>query len=436
MKIYQGIIISFLFSACANPVSPTGGNKDINPPAITNIKIDTISGTKHITIFFDEYIKTTNDIILNPQRKIEKKPVIKPSLKHIGFSIPPYTHSIDLTTSIRDLNENNLGKYPIIHLSDDTLKFSRLTNLNPYFKTQVKQFRLEKRIDTFYYRSYTVADTIYINGLPNNTNNLTAYLDANSNNTYDSTEWYSSTKLDSSEAVHLFPPIINKIEVDTSNSLTVAVIPFYFIGGSLLNDKEILFKNDTVVLQPETFKTWILQKKYPINYKKIPLRNYTIKETLINNKDTVIKYKPSLGRILNPTVSKADTTSEQTVLGGITFECDSILGNTNLIILQNGKYLHHISITLKTQSLTLPVGDYTIITYIDRNRSGLFDAHELSDSIIHYFDKVHVKPKIINVIKLYKPVQNTLPSGGKTNPLIPVSLTPKKGVEQSNITPE
>jgi hypothetical protein len=47
-----------------------------------------------------------------------------------------------------------------------------------------------------------------------------------------------------------------------------------------------------------------------------------------------------------------------------------------------------------------------------------------------------VKPKIINVIKLYKPVQNTLPSGGKNNPLIPVSLTPKKGVEQSNITPE
>jgi hypothetical protein len=82
------------------------------------------------------------------------------------------------------------------------------------------------------------------------------------------------------------------------------------------------------------------------------------------------------------------------------------------------------------------VGEYTIITYIDRNMSGLFDAHGLSDSIIHYFDKVHVKPKIINVIKLYKPVQNTLPSGGKTNPLIPVSLTPKKGVEQSNITPE
>jgi hypothetical protein len=436
MKIYQGIIVGFLFSACANPVSPTGGSKDINPPAITNIKIDTISGTKHITVYFDEYIKSTNDIILSPQRKTEKTNPLTPSLKYIHFSIPPYTKSIDLAGSIRDVNENNLGKYPVLHLSADTIEFRRLITLNPYFKTQVKQFRLEKRIDTFYYRSYTTADTIFIKGLPYNTNNLTAYLDANSNSTYDSTEWYTSTTLDSSEAVHLFPPIINKIEVDTSNLLTVAVIPFYFIGGSLLNNKEILFKNDTVVLQSETFKTWILQKKYPINYKKIPLRNYTIKETQISNKDTVIKYKPSLGRILNQTVTKADTTSEQTVLGGITFECDSILGNTKLIILQNGKYLHHISITLKTQSLTLPVGEYTIITYIDRNLSGLFDAHELSDSIIHYFDKVHVKPKIINVIKLYKPVQNTLPSGGKNNPLIPVSLTPKKGVEQSNITPE
>ncbi len=245
-----------------------------------------------------------------------------------------------------------------------------------------------------------------------------------------------STILDSSAAVHLFPPIINKIEVDTTQSLTVAVIPFYFIGGSLLNDKEILFKNDTVVMQPEKFKKWNLQNKYPLIFKKILLRNYTIKETLINNKDTIVKFRPSLGCILNPTLSKADTTSVQTIFGDISFECDSILGNTNLIILQNGKYLHHISITLKTQSLTLPVGDYTIITYIDQNKSGLFDAHELSDSIIHYFDKIHVKPKVVNVIKLYKPVQNVLPDGGKNNPLIPVSLKPKKGVEQSNITPE
>ena len=436
MKIYQAIIISYLLSACANPVSPTGGSKDINPPEITNIKIDTVSGTKHITVFFDEYIKTTNDIILNPQRKTEKKTVLTPSLKHIRFTIQPYTQSIDLTTSIRDLNENNLGKYPIIQLSDDTLNFSRLTNINPYFKSQVKQFRLEKRIDSFYYRSYTIADTIYIKGLPNNTKNLTAYLDANSNSTYDSTEWYATTTLDSSETVQLFPPIINKIEVDTSNALTVAIIPFYFIGGSLLNDKEILFKNDTVVIPPGNFKKWKLQNKYPLIFKKILLRNYTIKETLINNKDTIVKFRPSLGRILNPTLSKADTTSEQTIFGGISFECDSILGNTNLIILHNGKYLHHISITLKTQSLTLPVGDYTIITYIDQNKSGLFDAHELSDSIIHYFDKIHVKPKIVNVIKLYKPVQNVLPDGGKNNPLIPVSLKPKKGVEQSNITPE
>lgn len=436
MRIYRGFIIAYLFTACANPVSPTGGDKDVLPPIITSIQIDSLKVPKTITIQFDEYIKSSNDIVLNPQRKVEKKPTITPSLKSIQFSIPAYTRSINLTNSVQDLNENNLGLYPAIHLSADTLNFQRTINLNQHFQSQIKQFRLEKRIDTFYYRSYSIADTIYISGLPNTTTDLTAYLDANTNNTYDSTEWYSITTLDSNEAVHLFPPIINKIAVDTTHAQMIAIVPFYYIGGNLTNDSTVFIKNDTVIIPKKTFYTWINAYKYPLLYKKTILKSYLIKEIKIINADTFITYKPSLGGLVNPSSKITDTIKEPIIYGNIIFECDSLIRNTNLIILQKGKYHHHIAITQEKQTITLPTGDYNIITYIDRNHSGLFDAHGLSDSIIHYFDKIHVKPKLEHVIKLYKPFQNQEPSGGKNNPLIPVSLKPKNSVEQPSITPE
>lgn len=436
MKIYVSIIICTFITACANPVSPTGGNKDITPPLISNIKIDSLSDSKTITIHFDEYIKTTNDIVLNPQRKTDKTPIISPSLKSIGFKVPSYTTSVNLTSAVRDLNESNQGSYPLLYFSSDTLEFRRTIVLNPYFKTYKKQFRLEKRIDSFYYRSYSVADTIYISGLPPTTNRLTAYLDANSNNTYDSTEWYTFLTLDSNQAVHLFPPIINKIEVDTTSPLIVAIIPFYFIGGSFFNDSTFYNKNDTFIISKPKFEDWMQNKPYPLAYKKIPLKRYIIKTTHIINNDTTITFNPSLGKIIKPDELSGDTLSEQKIFSTIILECDSVISNTKIIIQQNGKYFSHVSITQKTQSLLLPIGDYTIITYLDLNLSEIFDGHEQSDSIINYFEKIHVKPKLEHVIKIYNPVQNTIPLGGKDNPLLPITLQPKNRVEQTNITPE
>ena len=76
------IIIPFviiLFAHCANPVGPTGGDKDIVPPKIQKVKTLELKDEKSITIIFDENINTKGSIALSPitNKKTSKSPNIE-----------------------------------------------------------------------------------------------------------------------------------------------------------------------------------------------------------------------------------------------------------------------------------------------------------------------------------------------------------------------
>jgi hypothetical protein len=73
MRIGLSILISIIMYGCANPVSPTGGEKDITPPKILNIDSTTKSG--FVSVYFDENIKFQNNIQLNPSKSYKKAKV-------------------------------------------------------------------------------------------------------------------------------------------------------------------------------------------------------------------------------------------------------------------------------------------------------------------------------------------------------------------------
>ena len=73
MRFNQLIILSLLLYGCANPVSPTGGEKDVIAPIIT--KIDTITKRGMVSVYFDENIKFQNNIQLNPSNGYKKAKV-------------------------------------------------------------------------------------------------------------------------------------------------------------------------------------------------------------------------------------------------------------------------------------------------------------------------------------------------------------------------
>jgi len=106
---------------CANPVTPTGGNKDITPPklVLSNPTNRSTGVTPKIVVFkFDENIQVSNakeQIIISPVPK--NKPTITMGKNYIkiGFAentlLENTTYSIQLNGCVKDLNENNQGVY-------------------------------------------------------------------------------------------------------------------------------------------------------------------------------------------------------------------------------------------------------------------------------------------------------------------------------------
>ena len=106
---------------CANPVTPTGGNKDVSPPKLiftepadkrTNVK------PKMVVFKFDENIQVSNikeQLVISPS--IKTKPIITTGKNYVNVTIEDNslsdntTYSIQLNDCIKDLNEGNQGNY-------------------------------------------------------------------------------------------------------------------------------------------------------------------------------------------------------------------------------------------------------------------------------------------------------------------------------------
>ena len=432
------LYLSLLIISCANPVSPTGGPKDVIPPVISKIKIDTLPTEKRISISFDEYIKTNNNLYLNPQTKKPFKSNLTTKKNNTEFSIPHYVSFVNLQKSISDINEGNIGTYASFNFNNDTLEQTIVPILPKYFKSDKDLLSVEKKVDTLYYRSFRIKDTLYINGFPTDTLYATYYIDINKNNTYDSTEWYTRKDIDSTKAVHLFPPIKNKIEIDTNHQYNILVLPFNLIPSlESINDPYIQHFNDTVIIDKTKTINWI-QKNTNIllNYKKYNLKKYFIQNKIITQGDTQSIINPSIMQYISPSSNRIDTIIKQIKTGSVIFENSDSLDNIEIILLKDKTYYQNISLTHNTYTVDLEQGEYTFISYSDINKDKQLNQSNTSDCIIQYFETFLVKPSIDNVIKVGMHVKNNMNEGGKTDGIIPTSIKAKKGVNQPNLIQE
>ena len=117
------LLICLLFSQCANRGTPSGGDKDIAPPIITQSIPENYStnfNATEIKIFFDEYIKIKDlrkQLIVSPPMDPEAQ--ITPlgsASKYITIQIfdtlqPNTTYAFNFGESIVDNNESNPYPY-------------------------------------------------------------------------------------------------------------------------------------------------------------------------------------------------------------------------------------------------------------------------------------------------------------------------------------
>lgn len=117
------LVIVLLFSQCANRGTPSGGEKDIEPPVITKSEPENYSTNftaTEITIYFDEYIKIKDlqkQLIISPP--MNTQPEITPlgaASKYISIKIfdtlqPNTTYAFNFGESIVDNNEANPYPY-------------------------------------------------------------------------------------------------------------------------------------------------------------------------------------------------------------------------------------------------------------------------------------------------------------------------------------
>lgn len=324
------IIIPFvilLFTRCANPVGPTGGDKDIVPPKIQKVKTLELKDENSITIIFDENINTKGSILLSPittKKNIE----LNKYRNTLEFKIPKTTNSISLNDVITDVNENNPGKYPFIILGKDSLKYVlKYSSLNPS-KDKIKSYCL---IDSFhYYADNSIKGLLNYGGLKRLDQFIYVFNDLNNNDKYDIQEEYNLIKIKESEllgysdtlkdtsTIYLYPPVQKEIKRYINQKDSIAVytqVPLYFIDAEIQKENAfIIHHHDTMVLGFNDTNYIDQQINSSLGNVKIIQSKIDISESGsiipkigIFEKDTLIQYETCLGQFYKKIVTREFT---------------------------------------------------------------------------------------------------------------------------------
>ncbi len=315
--ITKGFIITSLFIRCANPVGPTGGDKDVKSPVITKVKIETQNQEKNITITFDENINTKGEISISPYT--HKQNISLNKYRNVlNFNVPQNTNSISLNDVISDVNENNPGKYPFIILGKDSLNYViKYESPNPT-KDKIKSYF---KIDSFYYPGdNSQKGIIKFGGLKNIDNQVTLFNDINNNNLYDKEEDYFVQQIKSNQlykdsmkdttSIVMYPPLKREIKRGLSKQDSLAVyigIPKSIVDTIIKQEKIYIVNHiDTTVINIQD--TSDIEKlfqgsnlNFKINQSKIdlPITGDIKYKIAINEKDTLIQKQKTIGYILN-----------------------------------------------------------------------------------------------------------------------------------------
>ena len=163
-------LIGWLMWQCANPVSPTGGPKDIAPPKVIKSEPPNFStefNKKRISITFDEYVS-----LKNPNQQIIISPPLaeKPDFKLRGKSViidlnaplnPNTTYTFFFGNSIVDIAEANpLANYLYVLSTGDHLDSLAIGG------EVISAFNLQPQEDVFVLLYPTNNDTVPQDSLP------------------------------------------------------------------------------------------------------------------------------------------------------------------------------------------------------------------------------------------------------------------------------
>lgn len=416
MKIFSSLFITIIFIGCANPVSPTGGEKDIQPPKIISIDSTTKKGT--VSIYFDENIKFQNNIQLNPT-KTNKKAKVGIENKAIHIQVEPYTTSIAFNDAINDLNENNQGKYPFVILKNDTLKFKVHYENNQSGKTKVNGYI---KIDSLYYMAdNSNKDLLLFEGLPSGKKEVVIYSDDNKNNQYDENESYSNVQVNNIDSVftYLYPPKKETVFIQQKDTATYSYLVTNSVRLRQAIQKTFSIKSHLDTIQYLTKDSAKVQEICSAQIiKKLSLKPNQMKKATpyiyVDGKDSVylteyplfysgIKQHPPLEYFSikgdsNYLIRKDTSVKTYRKLGKVEFQNDSNI--TYRLLVYKGKVeLVNYLLPNGNTSFILPVGSYNYLLWNDSNSDGMCNPGE---DILNYYFGMDVNAQLTNTMVVKK----------------------------------
>ena len=409
------IIISFVLFvvSCANPVAPTGGPKDQEPPDIINTTID--STLHNITIYYNENIRFQNKITLIPQKRHDKVEV-QQNNQSITIKLQEYTEHIIIGESIKDLNENNTGDYPIIHLNKDTQLQIKQIKYPTFIKTEIIAQSLK---DNFIYNHQVNNDTVIQCCFETTGKTITITLDENKNGTTDSFEWYSTNN---DSLIHLLEPLRPKIQINQIDT------NYFVITGNdvlrivpLIKEAYILHK-DTLILNHTN--TSILGKNYIVN-KNTQLTN--IYPTIFRYQDSNINRTTPL----KSTVKKQqDTLKYDTLQVGLLSLKNKLKHPVIITLFEKDRKVYQSEISsFDSTTHYLKPAQYYYAIYEDIDTNHILSQ---TDKIITYFKQIAILKDVENHIDIVKTSKNTRNTPKKSS----VNIQNIDNLQSQKIKPE
>ena len=154
VNLFLLVCLVLAFESCANRGTPTGGEKDVEPPVIIRSEPENFSTNfngEEIRIYFNEYVKFKDlqkQLIISPP--MDPEPEITPlglaskyiSIKILDTLLPNTTYAINFGTSVVDNNEEN--PFPYLRYVFSTGDYIDSLSVGGYVKNS-----LEKETDKF-----------------------------------------------------------------------------------------------------------------------------------------------------------------------------------------------------------------------------------------------------------------------------------------------
>ena len=413
MNRFIAILFVLLIVSCANPVAPTGGPKDKEPPVIINTIID--SSLNNITLYYNENIRFQNKITLIPQKRKDKVQV-QQSNKSITIQLQDYTEHIIIGESIKDLNENNKGEYPIIHLNKDTQIQIKQIKHPTFIKTEIIAQSLK---DSFIYNHQINNDTVLQCCFETTGEAITITLDENKNGTTDSFEWYSTND---DTLIHLLEPQKPKIQINQIDTNYIVITGEDVLRIVPLIKGEYLQHNDTLILNH--INTSILGQNYIVN-KNAQLTN--IYPTIFRYQDSNIKTTTPLKSTVN---EQQDNLKYDTLQVGLLSLKNKLKHPVTITLFEKDKKVYQREIS-SYDSIThhLKPAQYYYAVYQDIDANHILSQ---SDKIITYFKQIAILKDVVNHIDIVKNTKNTLNTSKKSS----VNIQNIENIQSQKIKPE